>query len=732
MKGSRKSHYVIAVGIMVILATFISGCVSPQTDGQAQLKTFASEEEVKTFLKNKQEAGGFYGGFGDAAVLRTSTLESQAAGPPQAAQAGEKASADDYSTTNVQVAGVDEADFVKNDGRYIYTISGEQLVIVDASPAEGAGIVSTINLTGLSPQQIYVNGNRLVVFGNVYNYYPVQYGEPIPVDIGGGIGSAEGSSGGAEAVQTEPAEAKAAIEGSTRIWPGYSEPTSYIKVYDISDRSNPVLKKDLEFNGTYTNSRMIGDYVYSIFTTYPRYIGTDVVIPLFSPDQVGFPAVHYFDVPDYSYQFTNIVSLNVNDDSTDVENKVFLTGYSSNLFVSEKNIYLVYQKSVDPKDMFYRLLDEAIIPELPSDVQVEIAQIRNSDKSENRKLGEINLVIQEHIEEIGPEEAAELYKRIQEKTQEIQARLAKEFERSVIHKISIDNGAIEYRTKGEVPGYPLNQFSMDEHNGYFRIATTTNQWTETSLNHLYVLDEGMNIVGKVEDLAKGERIFSARFIGDRAYLVTFVRIDPLFVIDLSDPANPRVLGELKIPGVSDYLHPYDENHIIGVGRATENLGNRVTFSGLKLSLFNVADVANPVEVAKYEIGDRGTNSEALYDHKAFLFDREKNLLVIPVVLVENTKPDAWWGEPTWQGAYVFSLTPQDGFTLKGRVTHADALNETEKYYYYGPYSITRALYMGDVLYTLSQKSIKASSLADLSEISTVELPGYQDPVYRIL
>jgi uncharacterized secreted protein with C-terminal beta-propeller domain len=251
-----------------------------------------------------------------------------------------------------------------------------------------------------------------------------------------------------------------------------------------------------------------------------------------------------------------------------------------------------------------------------------------------------------------------------------------------------------------------------------------------TLNHLYVLDEGMNIVGKLEDLAKGESIYSARFIGNRAYLVTFVRIDPLFVIDLSDPANPKVLGELKIPGVSDYLHPYDENHIIGVGKSTGEVepAGWARFKGVKLSLFDVSDVSNPKEVAKYEIGERGTDSEALRDHKAFLFSKSKNLLVIPVMLVEKTDEQSYW-QPNWQGAYVFSLTLQDGFTLKGRITHADAAASEERYYYYGPYSVTRSLYMDDVLYTISGTLVKANNLNDMSEISKVNLVGYKEYGY---
>ncbi len=284
---------------------------------------------------------------------------------------------------------------------------------------------------------------------------------------------------------------------------------------------------------------------------------------------------------------------------------------------------------------------------------------------------------------------------------------------TVVHKISVADGQIEYKGQGEVPGQVLNQFSMDEYDGYFRVATTSGDvWGSSPQNNVYVLDGGLNIVGRLEGLAPGERIYSARFMGDRVYLVTFVRVDPLFVIDLADPTSPRVLGELKIPGYSDYLHPYDETHVIGLGKeSTEtNESGFALYEGVKLALFDVSDPANPVEVSKYTIGDRGTDSFALYDHRAFLFSREKNLLVIPISLVEG---EQW----TWQGAYVFDLTLESGFVLKGKVAHSDFASPETAWDYTN--MVSRSLYIGDVLYTISEGQVKMNGLADLAEINSV-------------
>jgi uncharacterized secreted protein with C-terminal beta-propeller domain len=234
-----------------------------------------------------------------------------------------------------------------------------------------------------------------------------------------------------------------------------------------------------------------------------------------------------------------------------------------------------------------------------------------------------------------------------------------------ITKIGIKEGTITFEANGTVPGYVLNQFSMDEHNGFFRVATTDHNWRSgSSGNNVYVLNEDLEIIGELEGLAKDEEINSARFIDDRCYLVTFKKVDPLFTIDLSEPDNPIVLGKLKIPGYSDYLHPYDENTLIGVGKETVEAkeGDFAWYQGVKISLFDVSDVENPSELAKIEIGDRGTDSPALYNRHAFLFNKSRNILITPILEARIDKkdfsgevPPIFYGEYIYQGAYIFEI-----------------------------------------------------------------------------
>ncbi len=260
---------------------------------------------------------------------------------------------------------------------------------------------------------------------------------------------------------------------------------------------------------------------------------------------------------------------------------------------------------------------------------------------------------------------------------------------------------------------------------------------DTSKNNIYVLDERLERVGTLEGLAPGERIYSARFMGSRAYMVTFRNVDPLYVIDLREPTKPTVLGELKIPGYSDYLHPYDENHLIGFGKETIELPSKgwgpdetmAFYQGMKIALFDVSDVNNPKEKFKEIIGDRGTHSELLYNHKALLFSKEKNLMAFPVDLMEIkgkeevlTEGFPAYGQFSYQGAYIYGIDLQKGFQLRGRITHLsdDDYAKSGQYGYDYTKMVRRILYAGNTLYTLSEGMLKATQLPDLQALSSLE------------
>ena len=654
------------------------------------LRKFNSSLELSDFLRTVRSPG--YDRVGGIAVKSTAVgapaiLESAAD-----TTSGSGGEAVDFSQTNTQVQGVDEADFVKNDNKYIYMISGNNLVIVDAYPGKEARIISETALDG-TPRDLFINKDTLILFTDSYEIsYSIPEYDYLP---------------------------RQQYQQAVRVF-----------VYDISDRENPKVMKNYSLDGNYYQSRMINGFVYVISMQNVYYYSDVIHIPALKESGriIAQPDVYYFDNPEDNYVFHTITSFSV--DGSEVNAKTFMLGYANTLYVSKENIYLAYQKNLPysswEKEREKRFYD-IIVPLLPVGIQSEIDAIKKSDLAPGEKWDKIRVILENMYNSMNEDGKKDLQKKVQDALEEYEARLEAERRKTVIHKIAISDGEIEYKKRGEVNGYLLNQFSLDEYEDNLRVATTTYIYRRdsTMYNNVYILDSEMGITSKVEDIAPDERIYSTRFVGNRLYMVTFKRIDPFFVIDLS-PANPKILGELKIPGFSDYLHPYDENYVIGIGKETEsNEWGGVSLSGLKLALFDVRDVANPKQAGKYTMGGRGTDSEALYEHKAFLFDKKKNLLVIPVREVAERVYDdqrRYYKWKTWQGAYVFHVDTDDGFSLKGKISHGQEDENSEYYYGGASTAVRRSLFLDDNLYTVSQKKIKVNDLETVEEIKEIELP----------
>ena len=442
------------------------------------------------------------------------------------------------------------------------------------------------------------------------------------------------------------------------IFLNYPQTTS-LSIFDISNHASPALTTTLVVNGTLAGARLIGDYAYLV-ATQPVYCTGPILLPV--------------NVVNGQALTTGIATV-YHSDIADVANS----------FTTVVGINVTQANPIPAAKIF--LIGTS------SNIYVSLHQIYL--------------------------------------TQPIWSQV----EQTAVHRISIDGASISYQATGTVSGHVLNQFSMDEYNGNFRIATTGYGPIPTTSTgdvasayvqrtNVYVLDSGLHIVGKLEGLSPGEQFYAARFMGDRAYLVTFQRVDPLFVIGLTDPHQPKVLGQLNIPGVSDYLQPYDETHLIGFGKSSENVTweNAALFQGLKLSLFDVTDPSHPIDTSDYFVGDRGSDSPALTDHKSVLFDQSLNLLVIPLTIALNqtTATCTWcYNPPVWQGAYVFNVTVSNGIAFRAGITHL-ATGQLPSWYN-SSFFVTRALYIGSVLYTISNNTVKMNSLSDLTELNTVSL-----------
>lgn len=684
-------------------------------DADKSLPTVGSEAHMRELMKEAEQNGAGYGfatGGGMPAVALTDQTIAKSAARAEAGSAAAAApmapaanGGADYSRTNVQVEGVDEADVIKTDGEYIYQVNRNRIIVARAIPAAQMSVVSTLTFeeSRFQPQEMYVDGKHLIVIGTSYEAQP---SPPAPMSGSGDTGApATKMQAGAAA------SAPLAVDGRMAIWPGPAKTTTKTIVYDLTDRSQLRPVRETELEGAYVSSRKIGDSLYVVANkaVYRPWLmrggmiaepASQSSLPSYRDSaagnafiQIGYEDIRYFPKsaePNYLL----IGGLNLEQPDAKLQVSSYL-GSGSQVYASADHLYVTVTETERTEN------PEPALPDQPV-----------SSSSAKRSL---------------PPAAPPSIS-------------------SAIYKFALADGAVTYKGRGKVPGTPLNQYAMDEHNGYFRIATTKGEiWRTdefTSKNNVYVLDEAMNIAGRLEDIAPGERIYSVRYMGERAYMVTFKTTDPLFVLDLKTPTVPHILGQLKIPGYSDYLHPYDENHLIGFGKEAVEVANKAAgnadtvayYQGMKLVLFDVTDVANPKELFKETIGDRGTDSELLHNPKALLFSKEKNMLAFPVSVAEIPNkaslsgPEAAsaYGEFVFQGAYVYRLDLERGFQLRGKLTHltADDLQKAGRSWYGSDRNIQRLLYIGDTLYSASPSQLKANDLASLAETGSLTLPPW--------
>ncbi|OGL75223.1 hypothetical protein A3E96_03135 [Candidatus Uhrbacteria bacterium RIFCSPHIGHO2_12_FULL_46_13] len=686
---------------------------------QGSMKKFASYADLKTFLE-EHSGGSLPGGlFGTNMIMRGIT-DGGGAVPPMTLDSGDiigesfglgaGSSADDYSTTNIQVAGVDESDVVKNDGKYLYIASGNKVDIVDGYPPEQVRTLASIELPSMV-EGLYLNDRFLAVHGRDAAIYALPAFKSLP-------------------------------------YQRRNAPYTYLRVYDLIDRTNPKLVRDLTIQGDYIGSRMVGDYVYLITTAQgddldeetpvPRMFENGALLPTTPGTRCNCPEVYYFDVPYEESLMTSVMAVNMKDQGQAVAAQDYLLGVGQQLYVSPTNLYITYTSQVDYTEIYWQAMRDLLLPQLSQRAQKRIAEIEaapNSLLSKSEKFMKIFAIASREMGEDGFFDNDDIEKELESKVKSRLREAAAEEQQTAVHRIAVSGDQIAYQASGKVPGYVLNQFSMDEHNGFFRIATTqTPSWSwfldevdsrnnessiapprRTSSSGVYVLDQSLQVVGKVEGLGKDERIYSVRFIGERGYVVTFRQIDPFFVLDLKDPRSPAILGELKLPGFSTYLHPYDESTVIGLGRGDNG--------ALKLSLFDVATPTSIRELNSYAFSGDIRESPALSDHKAFLFSLSKRLLVIPVT---ERGQNYGYGSVSFQGVVVFEVTRESGFRERGRVAHG-IVESSSGSGIVGSGSDTAAVrrtrYLNDALYTVSDRFAQANRLDNLSFVKRLELSG---------
>lgn len=553
----------------------------------------------------------------------------------------------DYSTTNIQVENVDEADIVKTDGDYIYSISEDNVIITDAKDPKQPKVVATIQSEDDDiPEDIILYKDKLVVISTKGN--------------------------------------------QTQRYYYNNRMNTVVKIYNITSREKPVLTKSYEMYEPYYTSRCIDNVLYVISSGNLRKEDDEIVVGYNEDNmekEMSIDKIKYLKDVKTTKQ-TLISTVDLNNETADIKLDSYLMNIS-NAYVSENAIYLLNQKYNNDSKIPIKLL-----------------------------FGFKGVFGLEDYYEMDSESG--YY--------------------TEIYKFDIKEN-VEYKAKTKVKGKTINQYSLDEKDNHLRIALYDNDGSRVA-----IFDEDLKQIGISDNVAKGEKMYSSRFIGDKVYFVTYKTIDPLFVMDLSNEAKPKVLGKLKIPGYSTYLHPYDENHIIGIGMETKEIINRnsngkvisttAKVVGMKMALFDVSNVNSPVQISSVVIGDSRTISAILTNPKALLFSKEKSLIAIPVnnysqdfevtssnnyeTMINNyTK----YSKPyNAEGYFVYNINVQDGFKLKGVITH----EKTNATYYYSNSKLLRGLYIDNNLYTVSETMIKVNELDSLKAVGELKLKNTEN------
>lgn len=429
-----------------------------------------------------------------------------------------------------------------------------------------------------------------------------------------------------------------------------------VYIYNKEDATNLKLDRKLVYSGSNVSSRLVENKL-TMVVNYQQYY-------------------RYYDVEG---------RVNTNEDG---ENK-------------QTNIYLPrYYDSITDKEVVTSVQDIKYLPDTPVESIITLTSI-DVENSEEEVETETLLASTRNIYSTKDNLYITGTGEVDYRT--FGPKIAIEDANSSIYKFSLTGAELNLVAKGQVKGRVLNQFSMDESGETFRIATTSGV-AGSSSNNIYILDKNLKEIGKLEGLAEQEKIYSVRFMENTAYMVTFKQVDPLFVIDLKDDKNPVVKGELKIPGFSSYLHPLDNETLIGFGEERE--GDGLIRKGLKLSLFDVKDETQPIEKSTIIIGNGESYSEVLYDHKGFFLNKEKSIVGIPISQYSNGVNNSF--------IYLAKFSKEEGFKKLGELK----INSDDHIDNYG-YKI-RVIYIGDNLYVVTNEGVTSYNMETLESINQIK------------
>lgn len=595
-------------------------------------------------------------------------------GGDSSSSGGGRTEGTDYSGTNNQEQGVDEADLVKSDGYHLYALNGHQLHIFGTPNFGDLVPESVTNIEG-SPTEMLLdaNANRAVVF-SIIDVYSLPDGHPL----------------------------KQLVGWQDDQWYWRIAQLTKITVIDITDRTKPSLVREVFFEGWYDTARKVDN-------------------------TVRMAAYSWLELP-WAYGYYDYYWNHGRDkDETKAWiaqriQRMHLTDMIPEMYVRTPNGQFVTNSlSTSSCQSFYR----------PSDSHARgIASVISFDLLGNDFFYDADHVISnwptfyESQDRFVIAESAHdywWYWWFQDDPPQTNIHV---FDSSQAGKSS-------YIGSGRIDGTILDQFSLDEQDGNIRVAATTGGWWHYQTqsedpveNHVYVLSPDGNhykIAGSVDGITPGERLQASRFLGNNGYLVTFKYTDPLVTLDLSDATNPHVVGELQVPGYSTYLHPMGDHGLLSIG--VDNTQSWTT----NISTFDVSNQAQPSRTSNLPLNppDGGWSwSEALWEHKAFNYWAPKGLLAIPASNYEQTS------QYNWKYVSKLRLVSVDAnsgaLTLHGEIDHTPYYNQDQ---YWSILDIRRSVFMGDYIYAISDKAISVHQTDDLTKVNEALLPGHQDGDY---
>lgn len=705
---------------LLLTLAFVPGCgvvtdllnllgVGAKETGSSELKAFATRAELQDYLIDQIEArnntyidpflraeGGLF--TVDEPLATPSEGSADVTGGGDGSGAGGSEDADtntDFSQTTVQEEGVDESDVVKTDGTNVYVMAnvggGALLRIAQVSPPDQMALRSEVSLEGHA-RELYLHDGKVVALTETGGGYfileePTVISDPLPsTDDGTDIAVAQDSG-----ITVSDPDAVGGYQ--------YQRPQAVVSILDVSAPDAPVLLSKTAFDGSISSSRMIGGVLHLVVSNYANYYLD--VLPMLGTRELDVSAVEVEELlPTVRH---------VNAEGVETTAPV----------VTHSELY----RPTDP-DGF------GIVTVISLDVDADAAFSATGIVADPgliySSLNALYLTDTQYNFSGQQRETTDIYK-----------------------FAYVDRGAVPTVT-GSVPGRILNQYSMGEYDGHLRVATTVRPpfsvfgQTLVPHNNVYVLaDDGRSLrsVGSVEDIAPRETIQACRFVGDRGYVVTFERIDPLYTLDLADPTAPRLAGELKVPGFSTFLAPMDENHLLAIGQYIPEGG--FFGRGVELSIFDVTDFENPVRSAHVVLGQNGSaSSEALRNPKALTYFREAGLVALPVtvygdmpfidggVLIDDTVDGGSSSGSTdgaappvdeqvdtvadsiaptgFEGLVVYRVSVDTGFTALGQIS---TRFENAGIYWS---SFTRGVFIGDDVFAVTDKSIRGAPLADVN------------------